>query len=46
MVSIYNGKGDASGCESYRRVKLLEHEMKVFEGGYIEQEYRRRGYQH
>ena len=31
MINVYKGKGDALECGSYRGIKLLEHEMKVFE---------------
>ena len=30
-VPIYKGKGDALECGKYRRVRLLEHGMKLFE---------------
>ena len=31
LLPLYKGKGDTSSCRSSRRVKLLEHEMKVIE---------------
>jgi len=31
VVLIYKGKGDPMECGSYRRIKLLEHAMKVVE---------------
>ena len=31
MVNVYEGKGDALTCGSYRGIKLLEHAMKVLE---------------
>ena len=31
IVPIFKGKGDAMSCESYIRVKLLEHAMKIVE---------------
>ena len=31
MVPIFKGKGDAMNCMGYRRVKLLEHAMKIKE---------------
>ena len=31
IVPIFIGKGDAMSCGSYRRVKLLEHAMKIVE---------------
>src|SRR5207249_1794847 len=31
MVTVYEGKGDALDCGSYRGIKLLDHAMKVFE---------------
>ena len=31
MVNVYDGKGDALTCGSYRGIKLLEHAMKVLE---------------
>ena len=31
MVNVYEGKGDALTCGSYRGIKLLEHTMKVLE---------------
>jgi len=31
MVPIFKGKGDVMNCGSYRRVKLLEHGMKIVE---------------
>src|SRR5208282_2195717 len=31
MVSVYKGKGEALDCGSYRRIKLLDQAMKVFE---------------
>jgi len=30
-IPIYKGKGDAMDCGKYRRVRLLEHSMKVYE---------------
>ena len=39
LVPIYKGKGDATECDSYRGVKLLEHTMKVVE--VLEQRLRR-----
>ena len=36
MVNVYESKGDAPTCDSYRGIKLLEYAMKalerVFEG--------------
>ena len=29
ILPIYKGKGDPMECGSYRRIKLLEHAMKV-----------------
>ena len=31
LVNVYKGKGDALACGSYRRIKLVEHAMKVLE---------------
>ena len=31
IVPIFKGKGDVMSCGSYRRVKLLEHAMKIVE---------------
>ena len=31
VVPIFKGKGDVMNCGSYRRVKLLEHGMKIIE---------------
>jgi len=31
VIPIYNGKGDAMECGSYRGIKLLEYAMKVVE---------------
>ena len=31
IVPIFKGKGDVMNCGSYRRVKLLEHVMKIDE---------------
>src|SRR6266516_6200438 len=31
MVNVYKGKGNALECSSYRRMKLLEHVLKVLE---------------
>ena len=31
VLPIYKGKGDSMECGSYRRIKLLEHAMKVVE---------------
>ena len=31
IVLIYKGKGDVTNCSAFRRVKLLEHEMKTVE---------------
>ena len=31
MVNVFEGKGDALTCGSYRGIKLLEHAMKVLE---------------
>ena len=31
MVPIFKRKGDAMSCGAYRRVKLLEHAMKIVE---------------
>ena len=31
VVPIFKGKGDAMSCGAYRRVKLLEHAMKIVE---------------
>jgi len=31
ILPIYKGKGDPMECGSYRRIKLLEHAMKVVE---------------
>jgi len=31
VLPVYNGKGDPLECGSYRRIKLLEHDMKVVE---------------
>ena len=28
-LPIFKGKGDATDCGAYRRVKLLEHAMKI-----------------
>ncbi len=30
-IPIYKGKGDALQCRKCRRVRLLEHSMKVYE---------------
>ena len=32
IVPIFKGKGDVMSCGSYRRVKLLEHVMKLLKG--------------
>jgi len=29
VLPIYKGKGDPMDCASYRRIRLLEHAMKV-----------------
>ena len=31
IVSLYNRKGDPLDCNYHRRIKLLDHAMKVFE---------------
>ena len=31
MVPIYKKKGDVMNCSAYKRVKLLEHGMKIVE---------------
>jgi hypothetical protein len=31
MMNVYKGKGDALDCGTYRRIRLLEHVMKVLE---------------
>ena len=31
IVPIFKGKGDVMSCGSYRKVKLLEHAMKIVE---------------
>ena len=31
VVAIFKGKRDAMSCGAYRRVKLLEHAMKIVE---------------
>jgi len=31
VLPMYKGKGDPMECGSYRRIKLLEHVMKVVE---------------
>ena len=31
LVPIFKGKGDVRKCSTYRRVKLLEHAMKIVE---------------
>ena len=31
VVPVFKGKGDAMNCMTYRRVKLLEHAMKIVE---------------
>ena len=31
IAPIFKGKGDVMSCGSYRRVKLLEHAMKIVE---------------
>ena len=31
IIPLYKGKGDALACGSHRGIKLLEHEMKVYE---------------
>ena len=32
IVPMFKGKGDVMSCGPYRRVKLLEHAMKIVEG--------------
>ena len=37
IVSIFKGKGDVISCGSYRRVKLLEHAMKIIKRALVRQ---------
>ena len=34
LIPIYKNKGDAQYCENYRKIKLMSHTMKVWEGNY------------
>jgi len=31
LIPLYKGKGDAKECSNYRRLKMLEHAMKILE---------------
>jgi len=31
LASVYNGKGDTMECGSYRRIKMLQHVLKILE---------------